>query len=159
MLGRIGGVDGLLPLPCIRIIIIRRQRGGRRSRRRGLHDPLRPDVDAGVPGEGGGAAGALPVAEGVECAGRGVEQAAGALEGVELGGREEVEDVPIEGDGHVAVGPKGVDDGLEGGAVAVIAAPGGRRGDEVLIDGEAKGGRDLLVDLDEEDAGGEGAVA
>ena len=104
----------------------------------------------------------VPVAEGVEGAGRGVEpQAAGALEGVELGGREEVllEVVPIEGDGHVAMGPKGVDDGLEGGAVAMVAAPGGRRGDAVLIDGEAKGGRDLLVDLDEEDVGGEGAVA
>ena len=104
--GGVGGVNGLS------IRIIRRWWGGS-----GLHDQLRPDVDARVPGEGCGAAGAVPVAEGVECVGRDIEtQAAGALEGVELGGREEIEVVPIKGDGHIAVGPKDVDDGLEGGA-------------------------------------------
>ena len=138
--GSVGGVD---------VLIIIRRRGGR-----SLHDPLQPDVDASVPGEGGGAAGAVPVAEGVKGTGLDIEtKAASALEGVELGGREEVE-VPIEGDGDVAVGPKGVDDGLEGGAEAVVAAPGGGRGNEVLVDGKAEGGRDVLVDLDEEDAGG-----
>ena len=134
----------------------------RRRRGRSLHDPLRPDVDAGVLGEGSGVAGAVPVAEGVDGAGGDIEtQAAGALEGFELGGRGRLV-VPIEGDGDVAVGPQGIDDGLEGGAEAVVAAPGGGWGDEVLFDGEAEGsegGQDLLVDLDEEDAGGEGAVA
>ena len=94
--GGVGGVDD----GVIRI----RRRGSR-----GLHDQLRPDVDAGVPGEGCGVAWAVPVAEGVEGSGRDIEpKAAGALEGVELGGREEVEVVPIEGDGGVAVGAQGV---------------------------------------------------
>ena len=39
------------------------------------------------------------------------------------------------------MGPQGIDDGLEGGAeaVTVVDAPGGGRGDEVQVDGEAEG--------------------
>ena len=48
---------------------------------------------------------------------------------------------------------------LEGGAEAVVTAPGGGRGDEVLVDSKAEGWLDPLFDLDEGDAGGEGAVA
>ena len=65
---------------------------------------------------------------------------AGVLDGRQLGGREEVEVVPVEGDGDVGVRAQGLDDGRR--------ARRGGWGDEVLIDGEAEGGRDPLVDLD-----------